>query len=358
VSALPLSIPARNSKREASRIKPTSPAGPAANSRLIALHQRLAAGEPLHAIQLSRELGLSSRTIKRDIERLRDFHGAPIVWNAASRSYRYSAPFDLLTGLRLDTDEILAIVLAGQTFAAWGATPLGRTLANAFGKIADFAGQAVSLPASDLRDVLFQPGQTDSLADSENKRFATLLEHILARRELTLAYQKLTADQPESRTVRPLHLAYLDHRWMLVGEDPSRTGWRNFVLSRIQSIAATGKTFTPPPTEAIKVHLTGSLGRFTGETEIEVRLRFSATAAPYAKERPWHDSQKLSPLPDGGAEVTLTLNNLIDVQRRILANGRHVEVLSPAELRQTVADEIAALTRTYALEIAASKKTT
>ena len=111
MSALPLSIPARNAKRKASSIKPTSPAGPAANSRLIALHQCLAAGEPVNAIQLAKKLGLSSRTIKRDIERLRDFHGAPIAWNAAARSHRYTAPFDLLTGLRLDTDEILAIVL-------------------------------------------------------------------------------------------------------------------------------------------------------------------------------------------------------------------------------------------------------
>ena len=64
-----------------------------------------------HAIQLAKKLGLCSRTIKRDIECLRDFHGAPIAWNAAARSYRYTAPFDLLTGLRLDTEEILAIVL-------------------------------------------------------------------------------------------------------------------------------------------------------------------------------------------------------------------------------------------------------
>ena len=64
VSALPLSIPARNPKRKASRIKPTSPAGPAANSRLIALQQRLVvigAGEPLNSNQLSLELCLSSR---------------------------------------------------------------------------------------------------------------------------------------------------------------------------------------------------------------------------------------------------------------------------------------------------------
>jgi len=139
---------------------------------------------------------------------------------------------------------------------------------------------------------------------------------------------------------------------MLIAEDTAKSAWRKFLLARIQETSPTGKTFTPPPAEKIKTYLGGSLGRFTGERSIEVRLRASPTAAPYLRERPWHASQKLVALPDGGAEVTLTLNNLIDVQRRILANGRHIEALAPPELRASIAAEIAALTHTYAPEIA------
>src|SRR5690606_13866925 len=156
------------------------------------------------------------------------------------------------------------------------------------------------------------------------------------------------------RRLRPLHLAYLDHRWTLVAEDPARAGWRKFLLGRIRELAPTDTGFAPPPSEKIRAYLAGSLGRFTGEKLHEIRLRFDATAAPYVRERPWHASQTLRTLPDGVVEATLHLNNLIDVQRRLLSCGRHVEVLSPPELRANLAAEIAELAKIYAPEIAAT----
>lgn len=109
--------------------------GPAATSRLFHLHEKLAARKQFTVPTLARELQISERTIKRDIERLRDFHGAPIVWDPAAKAYRYQEPFDLLTGLHLNADETLAIVLAGHTFAAWCESPLGNSLTEALRKI-------------------------------------------------------------------------------------------------------------------------------------------------------------------------------------------------------------------------------
>lgn len=342
--------PARPTRR---RHQLATATGPAATARLFRLHELLAAQKPVNATRLAEEFEMAPRTIKRDIEFLRDRRGAPIVWDAARKTYRYTEPYDLASGLRLDAEEALAVVLAGRTFAAWGGTPLGRTLTAALEKIASFAGPALSFPAADLRAVLHQ--DEADLDEPEHRHFAPLLEHILARRELVILYQKPAATRPERRTIRPLHLAYLDHRWMLIAEDPAKRAWRNFLLPRILALSATGKRFTPPPADKIKRHLAGSLGRFTGDQEIEVRLRFTATAAPYVRERPWHPSQTLRDLPDGGVETTLRLNNLVDVSRRLLANGRHVEVLAPAELRAALAAEIAAMAGGYASEINALK---
>lgn len=329
-------------------------AGPAATLRLLDLHDKLAAGEPVRAAEFAERLELDPRTIKRDIELLRDFRDAPIVWDRQSKSYRYTAPFDLVSGLRLTAEEALTVVLAGRTLAAWGGSPIGVPLTATLEKIARFAGPAISFPASELHAVLHQD---DAVLDSpEHRHFSGLVEDILARRELVVLYQKPSAPRPERRALRPLHLAYLEHRWMLVAEDLGKKAWRNFVLPRIRAIERTSRAFAPPSVERIKKYLAGSIGRFTGDAEIDVRLRFTATAAPYVRERPWHASQKLAPLPDGSIEVALRLNNLVDVSRRILASGRHVEVLAPPELRAVVAAEIAALARAYAPEIAAAEK--
>jgi predicted DNA-binding transcriptional regulator YafY len=310
--------------------------------RITQIHDRIVAGHRVTAQTLSDELEISARTIKRDIEHLRDRHRAPLAWDAVRQTYYYTEAFDLCTGLRLDAAETLAVVLAGRTFAAWEGTPLGATLTGALGKIARFAGSAVSVPADAMRTCLFHP-ETTGGADAEHQHFARLLEDILARRELTLVYRKPKSPRPETRTVQPLHLAYLDHSWMLVAHDITRAAWRNFLLTRIENISATGKVFTPPPAAKIRRHLEGSLGRFTGDTELSVHLTFDATAAPYVRERPWHASQTITDRADGSIEVTLRLNNLIDVQRRLLACGSHVEVLAPEELRTALRSELQAM---------------
>lgn len=329
-------------------------AGPSATTRIFKLHDRLVAGQRIDAVSLANELELDKRTIKRDLDLLKN-HGAPIIWDAKLKSYRYTAPFDLASGLRLTAEEAHSLVLAGHTLTAWGAAPLGPTLTATLEKVARFAGPAISFPASELHAVLHQD---DTALDApEHRHFSRLLEDVRARREIIVHYQKPTASRAERRALRPLHLAYLDHRWMLVAEDLGKKAWRNFLLPRIHAIEPTVRTFDPPPTTRVKTYLAGSLGRFTGDREIEVRLRFSATAAPYLRERPWHASQTTKSLPHGAVEATLRLNNLIDVQRRILASGHHIEVLAPPELRTALAIEIAHLARTYAQEIRALEKT-
>lgn len=320
--------------------------GPAATQRLFDLHDLLAAGKPVNAVTFARVRELAPRTVKRDIDVLRN-RGAPIEWDNVRKTYIYTAPFDLVSGLRLSAEETLAVILAGRTFAAWGESPLGRTLTHALQKVADFAGSSVSLPADSLRAALYEPDRSDPAADAEHRHFARLLDLIIARREVEILYQKPTASRPERRRIRPLHLAYLDHRWMLVAEDPTRLAWRNFLLARIQIIGPAGERFAAPSREKIRAYLAGSLGRFTGEQLHDVRLHFAAPLASYLREKPWHASQVLHELPDGSVEATLRLNNLIDVQRRVLACGSQVEVLAPPELRARVAAEHRAAAARY-----------
>lgn len=58
----------------------------------------------------------------------------------------------------------------------------------------------------------------------------------------------------------------------------------------------------------------------------------------------------------GGVEVTLRLNNLIDVRRWILSWGGHAEVLAPAELREAIRAEAAAMLARHGAEFRPRKK--
>ena len=80
-------------------------------------------------------------------------------------------------------------------------------------------------------------------------------------------------------------------------------------------------------------------------------IAFDATAAPYVRENPWHPSQTIAECAGGGIEIALRLNNLIDIERRILACGAHAEVLAPPELRETLRRVSAAMLARYPEEV-------
>ena len=321
--------------------------GRSALDRIIRIHERLGNEQLVTAISLARECEVSDRTIKRDIECMRDRMGVPIAWDATTHSYYYTHQCDLLPLLRLDADEALALVLANRTFSAWSGSPLGRALTAALEKIAPVVGGAVSFPAEALKEFIFQPEETPEV-EAEHRWFAVALEAIQRRRELRISYQKPKSAAAEMRTIHPLHLAFLDHRWMLIAHDPARSAPRNFLLSRIREARPTGARYLPPAAFDLKKYLRGSLGRFTGDADHEVRIVFDVTVAPYVCEKPWHPSQTITALPDGAIEVTLRLNNLIDVERKILACGAHAEVLAPAELRETIRTAAAAMLARHA----------
>lgn len=344
-----MSSKALRSSVTATRVRRARACGRAALERVVRIHERLGNEDRLTAESIAREFEVAPRTIKRDIEFMRDRLGMPIVWDAASHSYVCTHHHDLLPLLRIDADEALALALAGRTFAAWHGSPLGRALTAALEKIAPIVGGAVSLPVDSLPGLLFAP--EDPAGEAEHRYFALLLEAILRRRELRLAYRKPRAGaaaNAEPRLVRPLHLALLDHRWMLVAHDVARGAIRNFLLARIEAAEPTGARFAPPVDFDRDAYLRGSLGRFTGEKEHTVRIAFDATAAPYVRERPWHPTQRLVEREQGGVEATLRLNNLVDIERRVLACGPHAEVLAPAELREAIRAAAGAMAARYA----------
>lgn len=310
---------------------------------MLFIHERLGNDRRETACSLAEQLETSERTIKRDLEFMRDQLGAPIEWDAGQHSYVYTRACDLLPLLRIEADEALALALAGKTFAAWHGTALGRALTAALGKIGGVIGGAISVPVTEISQLVFHP-ETTGPGDREHRHFAMILESIRRRRVLRLVYQKpRPGSAPEKRLVHPLHLACLDHRWVLVAHDPARGSPRNFLLGRIRQAEATREIFAPPANFDLSAYLRGSVGRFTGDADIAVRLRFDATVAPYVRESPWHASQTLVERADGSVEIALRLNNLTDISRRILACGRHVEVLAPEELRAAIHDEALAM---------------
>lgn len=307
--------------------------------RIFAIHERLCSGRRVTVAALAAALEVSRRTVKRDIEYLRDRLGAPIAYDRARRGYVFERPFERLPLLRVSADEALAVAMARRVFAGWEDSALGTALTAALEKIAEVVGHSFSVSADELQ-ALVVPPPGGELAQTERSRLARLLEAASARRAVAFRYRKPHDATAALRTVHPLHLARLDHQWTLIAFDGEQGGIRKFLLGRMEGLKLLPETFEPPAGFDPIRYLAGSIGRFTGEDSHEVAIRFDAFAAPFVREQTWRPDHRLEPLPDDGLVLHLRLNNLVDIQRYVLSWGGHAEALEPAELRRSVADAL------------------
>jgi proteasome accessory factor B len=78
-----------------------------------------------------------------------------------------------------------------------------------------------------------------------------------------------------------------------------------------------------------------------------VVVRFAPAVADRVREREWHESQELTPLPDGSVELTLRLGALAEVAGWILSWGADAEVIRPPELRRRLAATATTLAERY-----------
>jgi predicted DNA-binding transcriptional regulator YafY len=311
--------------------------------RLYRLNQALHSGKKLTAQSLASELGVSERTIKRTIQYMREELGMEIIWEPNSKSYFCDRDSEKLPLLRVTGEEALSLSLATRTFAAWQGSSLGNALQSVLEKLAVVVGGAISMPVSNLHELISVPNP-DTSESSEYRWFAPALEAIRQRRIIELRYKKPNAPASESRHIWPLHLALLEHHWALISWDPVIAEPRKFLLSRIEQLDSTDAQYNPPPSFDLKSYLSHSFGLFTSEQIHHVRVHFSAYAAAYLRERQWHPSQMLEELPDGSAIASFQVNHLLDIQRWILSWGIHAEALEPPGLRhdlQSITSDLA-----------------
>ena len=216
----------------------------------------------------------------------------------------------------------------------------------AFGKLAAGLRDRIAFsPADELAAVSFKNiglGKTDLAV------FNALSSAVLRQREVAFHYRKPGETRGTPRRVRPYHLANRQNLWYLVGHDVDRDALRTFALPRIADVVVSAKTFRRPADFSPEKFFALALGVMGGTGDYRVVIRFRAAVADRIREREWHESQELRPLPDGGLELALRLGALEEVGPWILGWGADAEVLSPPELRAHLARTAVALARTYA----------
>lgn len=298
--------------------------------RMLRIHQAVRAGDYPNRTRLAKTLEVSTKSIQRDIDFMRDRLELPIEYDSRKHGYFYTEDVGAFPTLQITEGELFALLVAEKALQQYRGTTFERPLVSAFKKMAATLPDTVSLNLAEWDDTISFRTSAEPILNLET--FDALARVTAQRLQVRLTYRKPGQRQTEPRIVDPYHLANINGEWFLFGFCHLRGDIRTFVPARIQAVEPTGKSFERPGKFSLDHRLRGSFGVLAGRGDYRVVIRFSDGVADYIREKRWHPSQKLAELDGGGVELSLQLSSLAEIQRWILAWGGEATVIEPPEL--------------------------
>lgn len=294
------------------------------------IHRAIQSGRMPNASGLARDLEVSTKSIHRDLEFMRDRLDLPVEWDARRNGYFYSSEVTAFPTLQITEGELVALLIAEKALQQYRGTSFEKPLISALQKLEGSLPDAISLNLSDWDQAISFRTSAEPILNLEI--LDRLARAANGRRCLRLQYRKPGASTPEARLVDPYHLANINGEWFLFAWCHLRKDIRTFVPARILSLEETGGSFQRPKGFSLDQRLRDSFGVHSSEGSYRVVVRFTPLVADFIREKKWHPSQELVELEDGGIELTLQLSSLVEVQRWLLGWGGEVRVLQPPEL--------------------------
>ncbi len=296
--------------------------------------------------RLAELCAVSTRTVYRDLKALQEELGYPI-WQENSRYGLEEGVF--LPPLKLTLLEAMTLFLAARLVSRYS-DERDPNVESAFGKLAAVLPKAVAQHLSDtIRGMVGRP---------ENARYARVFDILSTAwatgRRVRIWYPRMGGGQSrvEERLVEPYFLepSPIGHSCYLIGFCHHAGALRTFKLERIQQIELTEQPYEIPADFDANSYLKSSWGVVADE-EVEVRLRFTPTVASRVKECTWHPSQSVAERGDGTLDFAVTVAGTMEITPWILSWGAEVEVLSPPQLRDKIAETARRMGEAYVVTL-------
>ena len=314
--------------------------------RLLQIDEEIRSGKFPNATSLSKKIEVSSRTIQRDIEYMRDMYNAPIEFDAYKNGYYYTEENFYIKSVPLSEGELFSVALFDQLLEQYRNTPLENDLRSVFKKI------EMSLPNKITLDSSFLQNQTtfipDQMGTINPENFSKIFSALKNRHVLDFEYRPLQKTTWMTRRINPLHAVCQKGNWYVMGFCHDKKDIRVFNFSRMQNVTESKEEFDIPEDFNPDKYFDKEIGIWLSATKkYTVELLISAEIGTFALERSWNKNQKIEQREDGSVWVSFETTQLPEVKRWVLGQGKTVKVLGPDELIEQVKEEVAAVLRMY-----------
>ncbi|WP_039805104.1 helix-turn-helix transcriptional regulator [Nocardia araoensis] len=236
---------------------------PKTSARLLALLSLLQARRDWPGALLAERLAVSPRTVRRDVDRLREL-GYPIVAAKGPDGGYRLGPGTRLPPLLFDDEQAVALAVALQIATTAGAG-IEEAAARALNTVRQVMPARLHHRIDTLRITAVAPPADGSSSEAGAQVLTAIGAAVDAREVLRFDYAG--ASLPDAahppRRVQPHHLVTWSGRWYLVAWDLDRDDWRTFRADRITPRTPTGPRFTPRELPAGDV-ATFVISRFRG----------------------------------------------------------------------------------------------
>lgn len=285
---------------------------------------------------LERELGVSYRTIYRDLRAMEDA-GLPLyqderegekVWRLLSRGA--PVPFT--------TTEMLGVYLARDALAVFRGTPVHDAVDRLLTKVRASLSERSLAHFDALRTVYRVSAASRRRFTLPEKEMAALNRALLERTTVRIAYRD-TGGARTAREVEPYLLWFREESAYLVAYCRLRRSLRTFALDRVTALEPLGRPFRLSEDFDPEAIVGDAFGVIRGKPT-EVVVRFEASVAAYVAERVWEPHQKMEWETGGRLRATLHVGDPGEFRHWVLGFGPKAEVLAPPELRAEVVSKL------------------
>ncbi|WP_410634469.1 helix-turn-helix transcriptional regulator [Amycolatopsis sp. cmx-4-83] len=296
-------------------------------ARLLGLLSLLQTPREWPGSELAGRLGVSPRTIRRDIDRLREL-GYPVeASRGVAGGYRLVAG-TAMPPLVLDDDEAVAIAVGLRTAAGQSVSGIEEASVRALAKLEQVLPARLRRRVGTLGTATVAVPATGPVVDPAQ---LTVFAGAITNHE-TVRFRYRANDGAETRRrAEPLRLVAAGRRWYLVAYDLDRADWRVFRADRVRDAQATGGRTTPrkPPAADLAAYV---LDRLYDLAPTYRAVAVLAEPAAQIAARLGLAAGELTDLGDGRCRWRTHADTLDWLAFRLLGLGCEFTVEEPAEL--------------------------
>ena len=317
--------------------------------RIFQLDELLRNHDRSTAQYLADRLEVSERTVRADIEFLRNRLSAPIKYSK-KLGFHYEDPSWRLSTYPLTQGELFALTIGARMLAAYSGSAYRQELETAITRLSERLPEQswVDLQKLSQEHMLFRSGAS---VDLDPEIWQRLENACHQQHSVLMTYYTAGRNATSDRQLDPyfLHI-YRGTNPYLIGYCHNRQMVRSFRIDRIRQIEVLPDKFVRDPTFDAQKYLDDIFQYEAGGSLLEVKIEFDRETAPYVKDRRWHPSQSIEEYSDGPIALSMTVKGINDVKRWVLGYGKGAKVTSPPELVKLVCEEAAQISSLYISE--------